>query len=169
MTTKLLAPFLLALLALGDRASAAEFDTPHAVIAELQRLVAGPCDYACQLETARLHTPQFLSQLREARMYGLEDADTRRDATTRMFGRPLPWARLRAMSDEEFLARQWLHQEKSSGDWLFRKIAIVGERWVSEDEVIFTLEKSGMRLDPDYKEEAATALVRDGQSWKIKY
>lgn len=150
-------------------ACGAELATPEAVIAEMQRLMSAPCDLNCQLELAELHTPGFLRQLREAQMFGMEDADARREATTRMFGRPLPLARLRAMTDAEFLARQWLHNEQTAGDWIMRKITIVDERWVSDDEVVFTIERSGMKLDPDYKEEAATALVRDGATWKIKY
>lgn len=169
MTTKPLPLFLLAFLAVSDRALAADFDTPEAVIAEMQRLVAAPCDLACQLELASMHAPQFLSQLRKTQMKGLEDADARREATARMFGRSLTLARLRAMSDEEFVARQWLHTEQTSADWVLRKISIVSEHWVSDDEVVVTLEKSGMKLDPDYKEEAVTALIRDGNGWKIKY
>lgn len=156
--------------AVAQTASGASYETPRALIEEMERLQAGPCDLSCQIEVASMYSAQFLQSQRHAVMLGLQNEAYRRDNLLVFFGEQIPLAELEAMSSEEFFARQLLHRERTTpSDLIMKNTEIVSEKRISDTEVQMLVQHSGMEADPDYKEEGFMTFIKEGDAWKIKH
>ena len=145
---------------------AVSYESPEALIEEMNRLRSGDCDYPCQWQIASMHSADFLARQRQAITVVMTD-ETRSEMTLALFGARIPAAAVAAMTDQEFFARQLLHVERSApADMTLRTVTVVSEA-PSERGRRLLVTRSGLAADPAYQEEDVVDFVREAGGWKI--
>ena len=145
------------------------YESPRALIGEMNRLQSGECPFQCQLTIAGMYSQGFLQAQRDAVMSGIRDAKTRRETSLAFFGKEIPIEALQGMTQEEFLAHQWAYaEEQAPSGWKMRTIEIVSEDRVSADHIQAVVVRGGAEIDPNYQEEILMNFVREDGGWRIR-
>jgi len=162
---------VLAIMAIFPRTALAEdYATPRELLQELDHLQSAPCDINCQIKIANMYSKHFLESQRHAVMLGLENEEYRKKNVMLFFGEEIPIEDLKAMSSEEFLARQlWYRERTTPSDMILKKLEIISERQISKTEIKMVVVRSGLKADPKYKEEGFMTFIKEGGTWKIKH
>lgn len=66
------------------------------------RLQAAPCDLDCHIKIAHMHSHEFLRNIRNVEMTGIENEAYRKNNLMTFFGEEILLEKLRAMDDYEF-------------------------------------------------------------------